>query len=383
MINQQHTLLLFLLLLAACENSVTNTNESDGCSNILFQELDIKSFPYKIAKLVPLETTGNNYLSDNIKVKFTPDFIFIFDEEIRDAVHQFDYMGQYLGEIISTGEGPGKVSRIYDFTVSEMGVELLVGKGSYSEVVVISIPDKKVIEMRQLDVIGFSFEKINSHYYVYSSYNYPLAQYRLSKIDSEGNTIVGFLKNDYSGKMVPMIERNLYRMDETVLLVESFNNRVYELRDEQLKCKFILDFGSYNFSADLLERDIMQTFEQLNADGFFSILHHFENKAISLTGVHFQRANEGQSYHLITYQNSNKPIKNKLEEGWGDIFKYPVATTDSGEIVFSAHPLNLIRNADKFNGNKVVAEALNELENHDNPILVYSDLQLSTKSNTP
>ncbi|SHM59043.1 hypothetical protein SAMN04488057_102249 [Cyclobacterium lianum] len=112
-------------------------------------------------KIVPLETTGNNFLSDNLKVKLTPDFIFVFDEEIRDAVHQFDHSGQYLGKIISTGEGAGKVSRIYDFTVSEKGVELLVGKGSYSEVVVLSIADKKVIETLQLDVIGFPLKKIN------------------------------------------------------------------------------------------------------------------------------------------------------------------------------------------------------------------------------
>jgi hypothetical protein len=140
--------------------------------------------------------------------------------------------------------------------------------------------------------------------------------------------------------------------------------------DEQLTCKYILDFGSYNFPSDLLERDMMVAFEQLNVDGFFSIRHHFENKAISLTGVQFQKENSSQSYHLIMYQNSKKPIKNKLEEGWGDIFKHPVAITDTGKIVFSTNPLNLIRNVENFEDNKIVARALNELENQDNPVLI-------------
>ena len=179
-----------------------------------------------------------------------------------------------------------------------------------------------------------------------------------------------------------MIERNLYGMEEKVFVVESFNNRIYELTSEQLTCKYMLDFGGYNFPAYLLDRDIMVTFEQLNADGFFSIRHHFENNGISLTGIQFQKESSSQSYHLIMYQNSNKPIKNKLEEGWGDIFKNPVAITDSDKIVFSAHPLNLIRNAAFFDGNQAVKSALKKLENQDNPILIYSDLQFSTKTNS-
>jgi len=380
--NKLYRLLILVISLSACDKPYTNTDGDQEILKIAFNEVELNAYPYKIDKIVPLETTENNFLSDNLKVKITPDYIFVFDEEIRDAVHQFDHSGKYVGEIISIGEGPGKVNRIYDFTVSDMGVEILVGKGSYSEVVVVSIPDKRIIDTLRLDVIGFSFEKINGHYFVYSSYNYPLAEYRVSKIDLEGNTIAGFLKNDYSGKMVPMIERNFFGMGEKVFLVESFNNRIYALAQGQLKCKYILDFGSYNFAEDLLERDIMVTFEQLNADGFFSIRHHFENKAISLTGVHFQRENNSQSYHLLMDRNSNKLIKTKLEEGWGDIFKNPIAITDSDKVVFSAHPRNLIRNAENFDDNKVVARVLNKLENQDNPVLIYSDLQFRTKTNT-
>ena len=217
--NRLYIFLIWLILLSACDKPVTYINEEEEGLNILFQDLEIKAFPYKIDKIVLLETTENNFLSDKLKVKFTPDFIFVFDEEIRDAVHQFDQRGQYVGELISTGEGPGQVNRIYDFTVSEKGVEILVGKGSYSEVVVISIADKRIIETLQLEVIGFSFEKSNGYYYLYSSYNYPLAEYCVSKIDLDGNTIAGFLKNDYSGKMVPMIERNFYKMKEKLFLV--------------------------------------------------------------------------------------------------------------------------------------------------------------------
>ncbi|WP_162416521.1 hypothetical protein [Cyclobacterium roseum] len=127
---------------------------------------------------------------------------------------------------------------------------------------------------------------------------------------------------------------------------------------------------------------MMVTFEQLNADGFFSIRHHFENNGISLTGIQFQKERSSQSYHLIMYQNSNKPIKNKLEEGWGDIFKHPGGITGLDKIVFSTHPLNLIRNAAFFDGNQVVKSALKKLENQDNPVLIYSNLQFNTKNNS-
>lgn len=375
MTNRFYCVLVCVIIFSACDKPVSYIVGDEESLSIAFDDIALNAYPYKIDKIVPLETTKNNFLSDNIKVRFTSDFIFVFDEQIRDAVHQFDHSGKYIAEIISTGEGPGKVNRIYDFIVSEKGIEILVGKGSFSEIIVISIDDKIIIDTIILDVIGFSFEKIGDNYFVYSSYNYPFAEYRVSKINLTGNTIEGFLKNDYSGTMVPMIERNFFGGDESVFLVESFNNRIYELSKGKLKGKYIVDFGSNNFPRDLLDRDIMVAFEELNNNGFFSIIHHFENKDISLTGIIFQKKNSSQSYHMIIPKNLNIVIKNKLEEEWQDIFKNPVAITASNKIVFATAPPTLIRNAEIFKDNELLPIVLKKLENQDNPVLIYSDLE--------
>jgi len=84
MINRQYSIILFIISLTACDTPVTYTLDGEEGLHILFQDVEVHAFPYKIDKIVPLETTGNNFLSDNLKVKFTPDFI--FDQEIRDAV---------------------------------------------------------------------------------------------------------------------------------------------------------------------------------------------------------------------------------------------------------------------------------------------------------
>lgn len=346
------------------ETSIIDMGDEESLS-LIFDKIRLSSLFFEIDKIIPLETTQNNFLSDNLTVKFSSEGIFVFDEQIRDAIHQFDYKGRYISEIISVGEGPENVGTISDFIVSEKNIEILSGKGAYSEIVYYSIDEKKITDKLKLDLIGFSFEKIGEAYFIYSSYNYPFADFRVSKVDIQGNILANYLKNDYSGTMLPVVERNFFTNYGKTFLVESFSNQIYEVTEDHIKTKYILDFGSKNIPGDFFDNDLMFAFEKLNNEGFYSVLNHFEGKNIAFTNLVFQQENSSQPYQIFFDKEKQEIVKNKLQDPWGEILRFPVGITEADQVIFSISPQLLLKNAQLLNIN------VSGLEIDDNPILVY------------
>ena len=125
----------------ACEKPIKFANGigDEQILTFVFDKIKMNSPSFEIDKLIPLETTQNNFLSNNLTVKTSEDFIFVFDEQIRDGIHKFDQKGRYVSKIISVGDGPEQVNSIADFTISEKNIEILSGKGAYSEIIYFSL----------------------------------------------------------------------------------------------------------------------------------------------------------------------------------------------------------------------------------------------------
>lgn len=362
------TLLFFCLvsLFFSCKESAISVSRLGGEENFVFDfdRIQTEDISYQIDKFIPLETTQSNFLSENLMVKITSEFIFVFDEDIRGAIHQFDLEGRYISKIISVGEGPDQVSNIEDFIVSEKSIEILSGKGAYSEIVYYSIDEKKITGKLKLELIGFSFEKLGDTYFIYSSYNFPFVEYRVSKIDLDGKIRDNYLKNDYSGSLMPVVERNFFTSHEKTYLIESFNNRIYEITPDQLKTKYQIDFGRYNISKEFFEQDMMSAFERLSQEGFYNILNHFEGKNFAFTTVVFQKENITQVYQVFFTKDKEEVVKQKLNSPLGDVFRHPVGITDSDLLIFSVSPMLLLKNAELLNSNL-------ELKKEDNPVLIF------------
>jgi hypothetical protein len=362
----------FVFTCYACEKPVkSNAGVGDEESfTFVFDKIQMDSHSFEIEKLIPLETTQNNFLSNNLTVKTTEDFIFVFDEQIRDGIHKFDQKGRYVSKIISVGDGPEQVNSIADFTISEKNIEILSGKGSYSEIIYFSLKEEKIVNKLELDIIGFSFEKIGETYYLYSSYNFPFAEYRVSKIDLHGNIISSFLKNDYSGKMMPVVERNFFTNNSSTFLTESFSNKIYELTEHAFETKYIIDFGRNNIQKDFFENDMMIAFEKLNNNGFYSIRNHFETTDLAFSNLVFQKENTYEQYQIFFDKKPNEIFKNKLQGPWIELLQYPIGITDTNLLIFSISPKVFLQNAELLN------LKLNPgMEIDDNPVLAYLRLK--------
>ncbi|MCH6200301.1 6-bladed beta-propeller [Aquiflexum sp. LQ15W] len=362
----------FVFTFYACEKPIKSNGVigDEGSLTFVFDKIQMNSNSFEVYTLIPLETTPNNFLSDNLTVKTSEDFIFVFDEQIRDGIHKFDQKGRYVSQIISVGEGPERVNSIADFIISGDNIEILSGKGAYSEIIYFSIVDEKIVNKLKLEIIGFSFEKIGETYYLYSSYNFPFAEYRVSKIDLQGNIISGLLKNDYSGKMMPVVERNFFTNNGSTFLTESFSNKIYELTEHAFKTKYIIDFGRNNIQQDFFENDMMMAFEKLNDNGFYSIRNHFETTDHAFTNLVFQKENAYEQYQIFFDKKSNEIFKNKLQGPWIELLQYPIGITDTNLLIFSIPPQVLLQNAELLN-----LKLNSGIEIDDNPVLVYLKLK--------
>lgn len=363
---------VIIFIYYACEKPIKSNGVigDKGSLTFVFDKIQMNSNLFEIDKIISLETTQNNFLSNNLTVKTTEDFIFVFDEQIRDGIHKFDQKGRYVSQIISVGEGPERVNSIADFIISGDNIEILSGKGAYSEIIYFSIIGEKIVNKLKLEIIGFSFEKIGETYYIYSSYNFPFAEYRVSKVDLQGNTISGLLKNDYSGKMMPVIERNFFTNNGSTFLTESFSNKIYEVTEEALKTKYIIDFGRNNIQQDFFENDMMVAFEKLNNNGFFSIRNHFESPDLGYTNLVFQKENTSELYQVFFDKRSKEIVKNKLEGPWIELLQYPIGMTGSNLLIFSIPPQVLLQNAELLN-----LQLNSGIEIDDNPVLAYLKLK--------
>lgn len=360
-----------IFIASACGSRTISTSEvyDEARPKLVFENIPTESWTYKIERLVPLETTQNNFLSDNLTVKFTSNHIYVFDEQTRDAIHQFDLEGKYLAEIVTVGEGPEKVPEIWDFIVSENEIEMLVGRGSFSEIFTYSIDDKRITDKIKLEVIGFSFEKIGSVYYVYSSYNYPLVDYRVTKFDEQGKIIGNYLKNDFSGSMMPVVEKNFFTNHGVTFLLESFNNKVYEVTENSFEAKYHWDFGQENIPKEFFETDPMIGLTKLNREGFFRIANCFENDNFTFFNLVFQKENRSEMYQVYLDKNSQKIAQSRVKGSWQEILKYPIGISETNSVIFTCLPRALRQHSELMPS---VTDAIIGID--DNPVLLFMNV---------
>src|SRR5690554_6196290 len=89
------------LSILACQKK---QDHADGIKSLEINEIEEVEANYTISRIVPLETTADNLLGDNLLVKTLGNNIFIYDGKARNAIHRFNLMGKYLGKVVEAGE---------------------------------------------------------------------------------------------------------------------------------------------------------------------------------------------------------------------------------------------------------------------------------------
>lgn len=95
------------LLLSVCVFFACSTNDPievrDDMVSISLLDVDERSNSYNIKKIVPLETTSSNLMGMHLRIRKEEGELFVFDEDMEDAIHRFDASGKYKGAIVQSG----------------------------------------------------------------------------------------------------------------------------------------------------------------------------------------------------------------------------------------------------------------------------------------
>lgn len=355
------SLLALGLSTTACQKQ---QDHADEITSLEISEIEEVEANYTVCHMVPLETTADNLLGDILLVKTLDNDIFIYDDKARNAIHRFNLKGDYLGKVVEAGEAPGMVRNIRDFVPTDSGLEVLVGMGDYSQVVIFD-ESYEILKEIKLDYHGSSFEKLTGDLYVVSgSYNKPNVNHRVAVLNADGEKLKVFLPNDYSNQMLPMEERNFHKVGDRIFFHEVFNPVAYEINKDTLEARHQFDFGRYAIPSQFWEVDIMQGFEMIHKNGFAIIYSYWENESKAFCEIYIEGEGENKNHQVIWDKESNKAVKRILSKDKNAAFYHPVGLVGE-KLVFiaqAAHVLNLETDIDTQGVDK-----------DDNPVLLFVD----------
>ena len=368
----------FYLLLSVCVFFACSTNDPievrDDMVSISLLDVEERSNSYNIKKIVPLETTPNNLMGMHLRIRQEEGELFIFDEDMEDAIHRFDASGKYKEAVVLSGEGPDKVNNIYDFLVDGDTLEVLIGRGDHSVVVKVSLSTGTVLES-PLGLLADSFEKLeNGNRIFYTGYNLPIAVYRLIEIGPNGEEANTYLKNEYTNQMLPVLERNFQSRDGKVYFKEAFNSTVYSIESGGLQPRFDFDFGKYQIPSRFWEVDIMEGFNLINSSGFADIYQYMENENHAVFEIYIQDSTGVQNHQVLLDKRDHSISRRVFSNDENSIF-YQLVNLDSDDGLIFVTPASFLKNhAEKHVLDKDLQALVDQIDKDDNPVLIYCSM---------
>lgn len=365
--------LIIFIILYGCTSEEQRISSSVHLRLSKIEDIDV---PYRIEKLIPLETNESNWLGVFLKVRFHGDYIYVLDNDSRDGIYQFDKNGRYVSALAQVGDGPRNIPNIYDYTPFENGIVVLSGNGDHS-VLYFFNNSNEVLNKVKLPLIADSFDLLPSgNFILYAGYNSSIFKYRLYETDINGKILNTYLPNSHSNNMIPVMESNFYKSNESVYFRESFNSKTFKFKSNHgLYESYEFDFGNSALPSKFWDLDFMEGFELINKSGFSNIYSYMESDKYSFFEIYLQKNNSVNNVHVIYDKMNKKAVKIAFNKNEGSIFYHPVRLSEQSDIYFISHPKYLKGTLDKLNFNAEDLHIINKLKEDDNPVLIYARLE--------
>lgn len=221
---------------------------------MLISDREDKTMPlsalYEIESYIPLETDDEVFIGEISKLMVVDDTIWILDNMLEQVL-AFTSTGKLLTVIKQKGEGPGQYQRIADVAVSKDAVYIY---DAWSRTMLKFGRDGELVAEKKLNLSASTFEVLPSENFVfYHDYTANEGKgeddihYNLTLTDKNLQVKSQFIVND----LLPAPEflignhKNFSRNGEDLLLLESYQNVVYRIEDDE-----VVPYLKFNWSDD-------------------------------------------------------------------------------------------------------------------------------------
>ncbi len=324
----------YLILLTVCICSCSSEKESQSTNEL--NELSIKATQFdpstlELAQLIPLETSANNLMSNNLRIKMHEGQYYIIDMNDRNRIHHFGIDGQYLGAVATVGDGPKQVRDIQDFQINAEG-QLLTLSSIGDQTTVFKFDETGSPDtLFQPGYLASAFTLLPEGNFLFSgSYNSPIVSSRIYQTTNQGDSVATYLPNDYTIMMMPMGERNFYESNGKILYTEIFNDTIYEVNQSGIKPFLKLNFEQYSLPSDFWKKDIMESFPVIQENGFAVLNGIFADENQTLINIRIQ-GGKGSFTRILWYDHNTQQTNywdgDSNEE---NPFMLPIAVDDQG-----------------------------------------------------
>jgi len=363
-------MLLFLFFVACSgpaseENTINISIAPDDYPTLTLQD-------FSIEKMIPLETTEDNLLGMDLRVKFSDSLILVMDENTTDRVHLFDRKGRYLRAIAEVGEGPGTIQSLEDIEPGKSGKIFLLSAVRDKTAVYEASRDGNLTKAFELPYIAHSFALLEGGGFLFhGGYNLPFISHRVIQTDAAGKVHHRYLENDYENKMLPMTERNFFPSDKGVFVLEIFNPNIYLHQGDSLSPVLQADFGAYALPATFWEMDIMDSFGMINENGFANFRAVFQQGDLMVTDVMVQKGRSVSKY--ILFRKGKNIYKLNADRDKELLFFYPIGINKEAQVLFLTYWSIIAKHAQE-SPETFSMEDLPEGD-FDYPVIIYAGLK--------
>lgn len=343
----------------------------------------------EIERLIPLETTSESLLGTISKVVVDDNRLFVLDSRNTEKLAVFDFSGNHLFNIGSNGDGPDQYRGILDFTLDINKKEIYILDRQLNLVVYNINGKHKATKSIKTPINSISFidEGLIALYSDSGTETMPIGNYKLKLYDIKKEQVVStHLKTTplISDRMVAS-QKNISSYDGGTSIYASSNDTIFQIKQNTLITKYVLDFKNNPRPKDFLEKLplLPSGYKLLLESGYPTPPLGWEENT---DFIYFRFARKNKIYHNFYSKESLLPImstSNITDDLFLGLNMEPVGNFKN-QFIMQVDPGNLkmIRNYYKKNNElykinypEKFKKQLEAIEADQNPIILLANVK--------
>lgn len=268
------------------------------------------------------------------KIISAKDYLIIVDRKNAKGVFIFNDKGKFLQKIQNHGNVPGEFTKVTDVWFNKYSNQIEIYDSLRSSILIYDLLGEFVSEVKNPINCQRFIPITKSERYFYSKFipnRYGLhtdENYRLVKGNNNGQVIDYYLpfknENMYKTNIVNAFN-NFFPIEDTnkILFIETYNNNIYELKENSISIKYKIDFINHNIPETIFQSDIENKVKYISENNFAYmnnilfedeeelIFHYTHDKHIK--EFVFNKRNSESFHYLCNYiENDNIYCRNSM-----------------------------------------------------------------------